>query len=98
MPIDCVDELIIVLQRIKSAIELKDPKTATQLKVNVPKTWLVTADQNQRGVVILAFDHQSETRTGFALAPDAAKKMSASLAQNADAILKRRDGSPGISH
>ena len=90
MPVTCVDELIATLQKIKSSIELKDPKTATQLKVTVPKTWLVTADLKQRGVVILAFDHQAETRVGYALAPDAAKKMSASLNQNADAVLNHK--------
>jgi hypothetical protein len=89
MPVACVDDLIAALQLVKSKIGLKDPKAATQLKVTAPKTWLVTADLKQRGVVILAFDHQSETRVGFALAPDAAKKIAASLTQNSDAILKR---------
>ena len=90
MPIACVEQLMTALQKLKSSIELKDGKTATQLKVTVPKTWLVTAELKQRGVVILAFDHQAETRVGYALAPDAAKKMSASLSQNADVILKQK--------
>jgi len=90
MPIACVEELMTALQKLKSSIELKDPKTAMQLKVTVPKTWLVTADLKQRGVVILAFDHQAETRVGYALAADAAKKMSASLNQNADAVLNQK--------
>jgi len=90
MPVGCVDDLIAVLQRVKSKIELKDPKAATQLKVTAPKTWLVTADVKHRGVVVLAFDHQSESRVGYALAPDAAKKMGASLSQNADAILNQK--------
>src|SRR4051812_18676213 len=90
MPVACVDELMTALRRVKSSIEIKDPKAATQLKVTAPKTWLVTADLQQRGVVILAFDHQAETRVGYALAPDAAKKMGASLSQNADAILDQK--------
>lgn len=90
MPVSCVDELIAVLQRTKSSIEMKAPNSPKQLKVTVPKTWLVTADAKQHGVVILAFDHQAETRVGFALMPDAAKKMGASLSQNADAMLNRK--------
>jgi hypothetical protein len=74
----------------KAATDLTAPKATTQLKVTVPKTWLVTADLKQRGVVILAFDHQAETRVGYALAPDAAKKMGASLNQNAEAVLSHK--------
>jgi hypothetical protein len=95
MPVTCVDELIAALQKLKASIDLKDPNAATQLKVRVPKTWLVTADQKNRGLVILAFDHQAETRVGYALAPDAAKRMSASLGQNADAILNRKPTNGG---
>src|SRR5437660_1746595 len=85
MPLACVDELIAVLNRAKSAVDLKSPGAANQLKVSKPKTWLVTAELKERGVVILAFDHQSDARIGYALTPEAAKKMAASLGQNADA-------------
>ena len=91
MPIACVEELMTALQKLKSSIELKDPKTAMQLKVTVPKTWLLSAILKQRlAGCHSAFDHQAEARSATSLAADAAKKMSASLNQNADAVLNQK--------
>ena len=70
----------------------KDPKKANQFQITVPKTFLVTADVNERGLVILVFDHQAETRVGYALTPDAAKKVSSGLTQNAEAVINKRTG------
>lgn len=92
MPSACIDDFVSALNRAKSAIELRDPKNANELKVTVPKTWLVTSDAQARGVVVLVFNHQTETRAGYALNPNAAKKMAASLVQNADAILSQKVG------
>src|SRR4051812_43621644 len=90
MPANCVEALLTALKGAKSEIDAKHPSKANQLTVTMPRTWLVTADVKQRGVVVVAFDHQAETRAGYALDPDAAKKMAAGLTKNADAILAER--------
>lgn len=95
MPAACLDELLSALKDAKSDIDRKDPKKANQLKVTMPKTWLVTADVKEHGVVILVFDHKAETRVGYALTPDTAKKLSSGLTQNADAVINKKAGNPG---
>ena len=95
MPASCIDDLIASLKLAKSSIAHKDPRNANQLKVTMPKTWLVTSDVKERGVVIVVFDHQSEAKAGYALSPDAAKKMAAGLTQSAEAILGQQKTSAG---
>ena len=94
MPSACLDELLSALKGAKSDINRKDPKKANQLQLTVPKTFLVTAEVKERGLVIVVFDHQAETRAGYALTPDAAKKLSSGLTQNADAVIEKRTGKP----
>ena len=94
MPAACLDELLSALKGAKSDIDRKDPKKANQFQITVPKTFLVTADVKERGLVILVFDHQAETRVGYALTPDAAKKVSSGLTQNAEAVINKRTGKP----
>ena len=90
MPSTCVDRLIAVLQDAKSKLQPKASLEPNQLRVTVPKTWALTADLQERGLVIVVFDHQADTRTGYALSPDAALKMSESLARNAEAVLSTK--------
>ena len=94
MPAACLDELLSALKGARSDINRKDPKKANQLQLTVPKTFLVTADVKERGLVIVVFDHQAETRAGYALTPDAAKKLSSGLTQNADAVINKKAGNP----
>ena len=91
MPTAGIDDLIAALNRAKSSIQLKDPNSANQVRVVMPKTWMVTADVKTHAAVIVIFDHQLESRVGFAINPDAAKKIAASLSQNADAVLSHKD-------
>ena len=63
--------------------------------MTVPKTWAITTDNQKRGLVIVVFDHQAETRAGYALSPDAARKMSVALAKNAEAVLSNRNDAQG---
>jgi hypothetical protein len=66
---------------------------ASSVKVRVPKKWLVAADHTVRfGVVLLVFDHKADTQIGFALDPISAKKISAGLNKEADAVSARRKG------
>ncbi len=55
--------------------------------VKVPKTWLVTSETQSHGVVLLVFDHQTDSQAGFAMPADAAKRMADGLVKNADAVL-----------
>jgi hypothetical protein len=95
MPASCVEELATALKGAKPQIDPKDALQANQLKVTMPRTWLVTADVKDRGVVVVAFDHQAETRVGYALDPDAAKKIADGLTKNADAILAEKSARAG---
>jgi len=111
MPSSCVDRLIAVLQDAKSKLQPKaspqleaQPKASpepaaslqpNQVRVTVPKTWAVTADSRQHGLVIVVFDHQADTRAGYALSPDAARKLSEGLAKNAEAVLLNRNHAKG---
>ena len=100
MPSSCVDRLIAVLQEARNKGQPKAPVEPSrqpplepnQLRVAVPKTWALTADVKERGLVIVVFDHLAETRTGYALSPDAAIKMSEGLVKNAEAVLSSRRG------
>ena len=107
MPSACIDRLIAMLQdakgrlqpeaaqRPKPSPERQTPLQPNQVRVTVPKTWAITTDNQQRGLVIVVFDHQAETRAGYALSPDAARKMSVALAKNAEAVLSNRNDAQG---
>jgi hypothetical protein len=55
------------------------------LVVKVPKSWSAAIDK-QRGYVVAMFDQKTPAPYGFALHPDAAKKLAAALVTQADAI------------
>ena len=80
----------------KPTPEPETPLQPNQVRVTVPKTWAITTDNQQRGLVIVVFDHQAETRAGYALSPDAARKMSGlRLAKNAEAVLSEQERCAG---
>jgi hypothetical protein len=74
----------------KISYQSKKAEETNRISVTVPKTWMVTADLKERGVVLLIFDPKTETQAGYALDPEASKKMAAALVQNADAIQAHR--------
>ena len=90
MPADCLDAIISALNRAKSAVRNKQATSANQISVTTPKTWLVTADLEVHGLVLLIFDPKTETQIGYALDAESSKKMAAGLIKNADAVLARK--------
>ena len=90
MPADCLDALISALTRARSAVRSKKTDESHRISVTVPKTWMVTADLNERGVVLVIFDPKTDTQAAYALEVEASKKMAAGLIQNANAIETRR--------
>ena len=85
MPADCLDTLISALTRARSAVMSKQTEQSHRISVTVPKTWMVTAE-NERGAVLVIFDPKTDTQAGYALDVEASKKMAAGLVQNAEAI------------
>jgi hypothetical protein len=63
---------------------------SSQVKISVPKNWLVSAETKVHDVVLLVFNHQTDAQTGYALDPNAAKKMAVGLVKNADAVLTNK--------
>jgi hypothetical protein len=54
------------------------------LSVSVPKKWMTMTDTQKHGLVIIAFDPQTPSQTGFALVPQAARELAAALLKHAD--------------
>jgi hypothetical protein len=59
--------------------------TTDNPRVKIPKTWSAAVDK-QRGFVVVVLDHSTPAKFGFALHPDAAKKLAAALVKQADVI------------
>jgi hypothetical protein len=57
-----------------------------EIKVNLPKKWMVASALPQRPMVILVFDPQTETQAGFGFGGPAAREMAAGLIKYADQI------------
>ena len=87
MPADCLEALISALNRAKSAAKNKRDKASDQVTVSLPKTWMVTADLEVRGLVLLVFDPKTDTQVGYALDPESSKKLAAGLVKNAEAVI-----------
>ena len=99
MPRSCVDQLVADLKNARpggdALAQTSSAHSAAQhappVNVRLPEKWLVTADHSVRnGIVLLVFDHQTEKQAGFALTPDAAKKIAGGLNQEAAAIAVQR--------
>jgi hypothetical protein len=90
MPADCLDALISTLKRVKSAAKNKKAKGFDQLDLTMPKSWMVAADLNVHGVVVVIFDPKSDAQAGYALDVESSKKMAESLIQTANAVAIHR--------
>jgi hypothetical protein len=67
-----------------SAAQTEQPN---QVTISVPKNWLVSSDTKEHHVVLVVFNHKMDGQAGYALDPNAAKKMAVGLVKNADAVL-----------
>ena len=74
MPADCLDALISALTRARSTVPSKKTDESHRISVTVPKTWMVTADLNERGVVLVIFDPKTDTQAAYAPELEASKK------------------------
>jgi hypothetical protein len=61
-----------------------------QVEISVPKTWVVGSDLKTHELVLVIFNHQTESQAGYALGADAAKQMATALVKNADAVLTQK--------
>jgi hypothetical protein len=89
IPSACIERLIAILEDAKG--KRQDAPELAQLRVRAPKTWAVTAELQQLGTVIVAFDHQAETRTGYALSPEAARDLAHALVRDAEKVLASKE-------
>src|SRR5262249_7032283 len=95
MPAQCLEALISGLNQARSVVRNKQAKNAEQVTVTVPKTWMVTADVQARGVVLLVFDPKTDGQVGYALDAEASKRMAAGLVKNADLVLAHKASKAG---
>jgi hypothetical protein len=90
VPAECLEQLIAGLNRAKATVANKRSKNLEQIGVVFPKTGMVTADLNARGVVLLIFDAKTDSQVAYGLEPEASKKIAAGLIQNADTIIRQK--------
>src|SRR5262245_20578865 len=90
IPAECLDALIAGLNRAKSVAKNKQSTSGEQVSVTMPKTWMVTADVDVRGVVVVIFDPKTDNQIGYALDVESAKNMAVGLVKNAEAVLAKR--------
>jgi hypothetical protein len=90
MPAECLEALILALTRAKSAAKNKRDKTPDQVTFTLPKSWMVTADVQKRGLVLMVFDPKTDGQVGYALDPESSKKIAAGLLKNADAVIAHK--------
>jgi sarcosine oxidase gamma subunit len=85
-----VEQLASIISQVKAELPSK-PGAGDNVQIRAPKTWLVSADLKIHDVVIIVFDRQTESQTGYALEPTAAKGMAEALVKNADAVLQKKN-------
>jgi hypothetical protein len=90
MPADCLDALILALTRAKSAAKSKRDNAPDQVTFMLPKSWMVTADLQVRGLVLMVFDPKTDAQVGYALDPESSKKIAAGLIKNAEAVIAHK--------
>jgi hypothetical protein len=61
-----------------------------EIRFEVPKNFTVTADTSGRGLVLLILNHRLENQKGYALSPDAARKVAGGLTKSADAVVTQK--------
>jgi hypothetical protein len=110
VPIECLFELIADLQRLNSPNGVvpdkqldqsvgaaQQPKDQNQIRVTVPKKWMLRSGLPSHPLVIMIFDPQTETQTGFAITATAAREMAIGLVKYADNIAKFEAGKKKLS-
>ena len=65
-----------------------------EIRIEIPKNFMVTADTSGSGLVVLILNHRLENQGGFALSPDAAKQVASGLTKSADALLMLKAPTP----
>ena len=62
-------------------------KNPDEVRCEIPRNFMVTADTSGRGLVLLIVNHRLERQAGYALSPDAAKQLAGGLVKSAQALL-----------
>jgi len=62
-----------------------------EIKVNLPKKWMLASGLPRHPMVILVFDPQTETQAGFGFGGPAAREMAAGLIKYADQIAQHAE-------
>ena len=88
LPAPSVSGLLTALAPLDVTPPSKSGKPDNELTISIPKTWLVTKDARKQAVILI-FNHQAETRCGFALSPDSINKLIEALSKNAAALAKQ---------
>jgi hypothetical protein len=110
VPVECLYDLIADLQKLKfpegaTPINARgQPVTApqqakdlSQIKVTVPKKWMMRSGLPNHPLVVMVFDPQTESQTGYALPETAAREMAVGLVKYADTIAKYEAGKQKLS-
>ena len=84
------EQLFSALSSVRSQLQAKGPGNPDQVRVRVPKNWLVSADLQVHEVVVLVLNHRTSDQIGYALDAAAAKQMAEALAKNAEVVLKHK--------
>ena len=110
VPVECLYELIADLQKLNSAKGASAAKTAVapitkpqpanelnQVKVTVPKKWMLRSGLPQHPLVVVILDPQTEVQTGYALTASAAQEMAVALTKVADTVAKHEANKRNLS-
>ena len=110
VPVECLYELIADLQKLNSAKGASAAKPAAapitkpqpanelnQVKVTVPKKWMLRSGLPQHPLVVVILDPQTEVQTGYALTASAAQEMAVALTKVADTVAKHEANKRNLS-
>jgi hypothetical protein len=61
-------------------------KNPDEVRFEIPRNFMVTADTSGRGLVLLIVNHRLERQAGYALSADAAKQLAGGLSKSAEAL------------
>lgn len=93
MPIACREQALAALTQVAAGKSGGEAATKS-VTVKVPKKWIVTADAERHGVVLLIFDHQTPSQSAYALQPEAAKQFAVGITKSAESLLARKPDGP----
>ena len=92
IPSEALDNLATMLNEAKAAVQGK--LSPGQVTARMPKKWMVTADVQKHGVVLLVFDPQLPSQAGYVLNGEAAKELANGLTKNAEASMAHKGANP----